>query len=119
MLSTRATGAAHRGLGHFLIQRATAVLLAIAAVYALARWAVCPPADYAAWRAWIGVAPMRIGTLLVIVALLAHAWIGLRSVYLDYLRGLRVRVAVSALTAMGLIAMLAWAGEILLWGFKP
>jgi succinate dehydrogenase / fumarate reductase membrane anchor subunit len=62
---------------------------------------------------------MRIGMMLVIVALLAHAWIGLRSVYLDYLTTLRVRVLVSALTATGLIAMLAWSGEILLWGFEP
>ncbi len=119
MVSARSTGAAHRGLGHFLIQRATAVVIALAVMYATIRWLACPPTGYAAWRDWIGAIPMRIGTMLVIAALLSHAWIGLRSVYLDYLTALRVRVLVSALTAMGLIAMLVWAGEILLWGFKP
>jgi succinate dehydrogenase / fumarate reductase membrane anchor subunit len=119
MVSARDTGAAHRGLGHFLVQRATAVVIALAVIYAAIRWLACPPAGYAAWRDWIGAMPMRIGMMLVIVALLAHAWIGLRSVYLDYLTTLRVRVLVSALTATGLIAMLAWSGEILLWGFGP
>lgn len=119
LVSVRPAGAAHRGLGQFLVQRATAVFLAVFFLYLFARWAACPVANFAEWKEWMTPPHIRLGTMLAVTALLVHAWIGLRSVYLDYLHALAPRVAVSALTAAGLIAMGTWAGEILLWGFAP
>lgn len=119
LVNVRPMGAAHRGLGQFLLQRATAVFLAAFTLYVAGRFVTCPVANFADWKAWMTPSHIRLGTMLAIVALLVHAWIGLRSVYLDYLHAPALRVSVSALTAAALIAMGTWAGDILLWGFRP
>jgi succinate dehydrogenase / fumarate reductase membrane anchor subunit len=119
LVNGRPLGAAHRGLEQFLVQRATAVVLAVFILYLAGRFAACPVADYAQWKDWMTPPHIRLGTVLAIVALLLHAWIGLRSVYLDYLHAPALRVSVSAFTAAALVAMGTWAGDILLWGFRP
>lgn len=102
------------GLGEWLLQRLSALYVAGFAVYAAIFLLLFPPADYAAWRAWFGSGAVRLAWALFIVLLLIHAWIGMRSVFLDYLRSLWLRLSVLTLTAVGLLALALWAGQILL-----
>ncbi|MEW6332310.1 MAG: succinate dehydrogenase, hydrophobic membrane anchor protein, partial [Pseudomonadota bacterium] len=57
---------------------------------------------------------VRLAWGLFILSLLIHAWIGMRSIYLDYLHPLWLRSGVSLLTALGLLALGLWAARILL-----
>ncbi len=110
----RAAGSVHAGLGEWLVQRATSVYLAGFLVYLVFRFAFDPLADHAAWRAWFAQGPVRITWGLFFLSLLAHAWVGMRSVYMDYLHSAGVRVAATFLTAFGLLALALWAANILL-----
>ncbi len=112
--STRGAGSAHAGLMSWLLQRATAIYLGGFVVYVVLRLAVRPIRDHALWQAWFASGAVRLAWALAIGSLLLHAWIGMRSVYLDYLHALWVRFTVSLFTALGLIALGLWAVEILL-----
>jgi succinate dehydrogenase / fumarate reductase membrane anchor subunit len=83
-------------------------------VYVLAHFAVEPPRSYLEWRGWILSPAVSIVWFVFVTALLAHAWVGLRDVMMDYVKRLPVRVFMLALLASGLLAMGGWAARILL-----
>lgn len=101
------------GLRAWLIQRASAVYMLGFIVWALARWGLEPPRSYEAWHAWVSGAGTAMATAVFSVALLAHAWVGLRDVLLDYVASLALRVALLALLAAALLAIAAWVLAIL------
>jgi succinate dehydrogenase / fumarate reductase membrane anchor subunit len=101
------------GLRAWVLQRVSAVYLALFLVYFVAQWAVAPPADYAAWRAWIGGPVMSVATLLGVTALLLHAWVGLRDILIDYVQPTALRLSLLAALALGLAACALWAAAVL------
>jgi succinate dehydrogenase / fumarate reductase, membrane anchor subunit len=112
----RTTGSAHRGLGEWLAQRLTALYMAGFGVFAVIGLLISPAPDYARWKAWLSGAGLRIALTLFFASTLVHAWIGLRSVYMDYLKPAWLRFVVSMLTLAALLALGVWVGDILLWG---
>lgn len=109
----RTVGGARRGLGLWLLQRASALYLVLfLPVFLLLLWRAMP-LDYAAWRALFTPLAMKLATLLAFAALLLHAWIGLREIFIDYLRVLPLRLAAYFLFGALYLACLAWAADIL------
>lgn len=102
-----------QGLRAWLLQRVTAVYLALFLLYLLGRLWFSPPSDFAAWRAWVGQPATSAVLGLSFAMLLAHAWVGVRDVLLDYVPKLRLRVALLALVAVGLTYLGIWFGSIL------
>jgi succinate dehydrogenase / fumarate reductase membrane anchor subunit len=78
-----ATGS-HTGTGTWLVQRATALVLALAlpglAIYFLSAL----PADFAGWQALFAPLWLRVLLLLTTAALALHAWVGMRDIFMDY-----------------------------------
>lgn len=113
-MPVRPAGSARAGLGEWLVQRASSVYLAGFLAYLALRLVFEPFADHAAFRAWFAQGPVRTVWGLFFLSLLTHVWIGLRSVYMDYLRPAGLRAAVTLLTGFGLLALALWAAQILL-----
>ena len=113
MMRAKAGAAAHRGTTEWLVQRISSLYLAGFVVAVALYFSLSPAPDYAAWRTWFGSGPIRIAWALFFASLLAHAWVGLRSVYMDYLHPLWLRFTATALTAFALLALGLWAAEIL------
>lgn len=67
------------------------------------------PSSYLAWHAWIVSPVISIAAFVFCAALLAHMWVGLRDVILDYVKPLAVRVGALALLALGLIGLGAYS----------
>jgi succinate dehydrogenase / fumarate reductase membrane anchor subunit len=88
----RNAAGAHAGTGAWLVQRASAVALAIVLPLLCARILSALPADFAAWRALFQPAAMRIACVLAAVALALHAWVGMRDVLMDYVRPILLRL---------------------------
>lgn len=116
MTRARPLGSAHRGTTAFLVQRVTSIYLGAFTVYLIARLILKPTADYAAWTAYFSGGAVRLAWAVFIASLLAHTWVGLRSIYMDYLRSTGLRFAVSLATAFGLIALAFWGAQILIRG---
>lgn len=111
----RASGSAHAGMLQWLWQRVTAIYMAGFVVYVIVHLSLLSPIrDHAAWTAWFAIGYVRLAWAMFILSILVHSWIGMRSIYLDYLHPLWLRFSVSLLTALGLLALGLWAARILL-----
>jgi succinate dehydrogenase / fumarate reductase membrane anchor subunit len=99
---------AAQGLRAWLLQRFTAIYLAAYLVYTLARLMLGGPLEYPQWRAWLSEPWMGVSTALFGLALLVHAWVGVRDVLIDYVHPVWIRLLLMALTALMLLVSLLW-----------
>lgn len=103
----------YTGLRAWLVQRVSAVYMLLFIVFFLIHFATDPPQDYLAWHAWITSSVMSVATAAFFAALLAHAWVGLGDVLIDYVRATSIRVALLGLVGFGLTATGFWVVRIL------
>jgi succinate dehydrogenase / fumarate reductase, membrane anchor subunit len=106
---------AHYGLRDWLAQRVTAVVMAVYSVIFVLMLLKLPQFDYPSWKAMWTVPWMRYATLLFLLSLFVHAWIGMRNIFMDYIKNTGVRLTLYALVILALVAYGAWAVQIL-WG---
>lgn len=104
---------AHYGLGSWLAQRITAVVMALYTLLLLFVVMQSSPVTYEAWKALFSRGWMRIATLIFAVSLVWHAWVGARDILMDYIKHDGLRLALEVLTVLLLAAYLGWAIEIL------
>jgi succinate dehydrogenase / fumarate reductase membrane anchor subunit len=102
------------GLPAWLVQRASAVFMLVFIVYLLAHFALDPPDSFTSWHGWIASPGVSLATGAFFCALLAHAWVGVRDVIIDYVRPVAARAPALAVLAAALIAIAAWVARILL-----
>ena len=102
------------GLRMWLLQRVSAVYLAVFFVYLLVHFLLHPDPDYGEWRDWIGRPLVGVAFAGFTLALLVHGWVGMRDVVLDYVRTLHLRLMVLSLIALIFIGCGLWALQILL-----
>lgn len=106
---------AHYGLRDWLAQRVTAVVMLVYTLLVLMALVMLPKFDYWSWKALWQLPLMRYATVLFVVALLFHAWIGVRNIFMDYIKDAGVRLTLYVVVILALIAYGAWAVQIL-WG---
>lgn len=112
MVSRVVTGA-HYGLRDWLIQRITAVLMAVYSAVLVAWLLLQPRLDYDIWTALFSGQPMRSFTLLFLLSVFYHAWIGVRDIVMDYVKPAGVRLAIHVVVILVLILYIIWAVQIL------
>lgn len=96
------------GLRAWALQRISAVYLGLYIIYILGHMSFSAPGSYAEWQAYVSDTGVTIGMLLFVVALLIHAWVGIRDVLIDYAHDIMTRVALLSLFGMGLIGCGLW-----------
>ena len=109
---TRVIVGAHYGLKGWLAQRVTAVVMlvyTIAFLLALGRG----PVTYASWKALFAQGWMRFATFLFIASVLIHAWIGVRNIWMDYVKHAGLRLTLQIATILWLAGCGGWALQIL------
>ncbi|MDP5340100.1 MAG: succinate dehydrogenase, hydrophobic membrane anchor protein [Litorivicinaceae bacterium] len=105
------------GVHDWVMQRFSALVLAAYTVVMVGWLLVNGEAlTFAQWREFMGQTWVRIFSLLAVLSLAGHAWIGLWTVATDYLKVNWVRVAFLATIAVSLFVYVVWAISIL-WGF--
>ena len=111
---TKTPVGAHYGLGDWLLQRLTAVIMALYTLFAVGYLAWRAPGTYADFRgAFTG--GFRVFTMLFLVALLYHAWVGMRDILMDYVKAAGLRLLLQAAVGITLVLYLIWSASIL-WG---
>ncbi len=113
MTTQRIVVGAHYGLKDWLAQRITAVVLA---AYTLILGGVVlfgPALTQASWKAIFAGSFMKVLTLLAVIALGWHAWIGVRDIFMDYIKPTAVRLLLEVLTIVLLACYAIWAANIL------
>ena len=80
---TSVTSFSRTGLSDWLIQRITSVILL--AYFVFVAYQLGASVDYTSWRGLFDQTWVKVFTLLAALSLAAHSWIGLWSVFTDYL----------------------------------
>ena len=110
----RQLGSARDGLGEWRLQRLTAVALIPLSLYFVASILSLATSDQTTAAAWLSSPLPALLVMLFVLAALAHALIGINSVFLDYVHtrarlvaaGLLVRAAAVILGAASVLAVL-------------
>ncbi|MFZ2853430.1 MAG: succinate dehydrogenase, hydrophobic membrane anchor protein [Rhodocyclaceae bacterium] len=104
---------AHYGLKDWIIQRATALIMAVYTVVFLAVVGAVGPDSFEAWRGVFSSGFMKFATFLFFVSLFWHAWIGVRDIWMDYAKPDGLRLLLIIATAAVLVGYTGWAVQIL------
>jgi succinate dehydrogenase / fumarate reductase membrane anchor subunit len=102
------------GLHAWVLQRVSAVVLAVFSVLLLTMLLLSPPASFSDWRDWVTTPWVSIGFSLYIVAVLLHAWVGIRDVLIDYVHPLGLRLLLLSLFGLLFIGSGIWSLQAIL-----
>lgn len=104
---------ARYGLKDWLVQRVTALVMAVYTLLFAGMLIFCTPSDFQSWRALFEPQWMRLATLVFVLSLFWHAWIGMRDILMDYFKSTLLRLALQVVVALLLVAYAGWAIQIL------
>jgi succinate dehydrogenase / fumarate reductase membrane anchor subunit len=119
---TTVTSFGRSGLYDWLLQRFTAVILLVYFLCVSSFLLMNPGVGYEQWVAYFDSTAMKVFSLMALVSIVAHAWIGLWAVSTDYLtvrllgaKANGIRILFQGAYAIVLFAYLVWGVQIL-WG---
>ena len=104
---------AHYGLRDWLAQRVTAVLMALFTIVVLIQFLMPGQLGYDHWAAIFAPQWMKLATLLFLLSLFYHAWVGVRNIFMDYVKPNGLRLALYAVVIAALVVYAAWSAQIL------
>jgi len=119
---TQVTSFSRNGLSDWIVQRVTAIILALYTVVMVGYVAFNGDMSYEQWRGLFDTTWMQVFTLLAVLSICAHAWIGMWTIGTDYIRehyfgeGADViRLFYQIFCIVTLVIFLIWCVKIL-WG---
>lgn len=111
----RVVGAGY-GMRDWLSQRITAVLMALFTVVLIARVFIVPAEDgidYYSWSQIFNPQWMKFLAFSVIAALGLHAWVGIRDLWMDYVKPVGLRLTLQVFTIVYLLGCIGWAVQVI------
>ena len=112
--SKRIVVGAHYGLRDWLAQRVTAALMALFTLLLLAQVIFSKgPIGYDKWAGIFSSQWMKVLTFTIIIALAYHVWVGMRDIWMDYIKPVGLRLALQVFTMVWLLACAGWGIQVL------
>ena len=102
------------GVHDFILLRASAIILALYTFYLVGFFVTTPDVTFVVWQDFFGSIYTKIFTILAILALLIHAWIGVWQVLSDYIKPALLRGGLQFFFSVLLLVYLA-AGLLTVW----
>ncbi len=110
-----ATGLTGSGTRDWIVQRFGAVVLATYSLTILVFFLTHGSLSFLEWTSFITSLPMRLFSLVAIVALAGHAWVGIWTVLTDYVKSGPLRLMLQALMVAAILVYVFW-GIMIFWG---
>lgn len=111
--SKRLVVGAHYGFKDWLSQRVTAVVMALFTVVLGVQLLLPGAMGYDKWAGIFAAQWMKVLTFIVIVSLAWHAWVGVRDIWMDYVKPVWARLSLQVFTIVWLIGCAGWAVQVL------
>jgi len=112
---TSITSFGRSGLYDWMIQRVTAVVLLAFTVFMIGYMLLSPNLDYQQWKELFECTAMRVFTLMALLSMAAHAWIGMWSISTDYIKPTGIRFLFQSACGLLTFIYVVWGIQIL-WG---
>jgi succinate dehydrogenase / fumarate reductase, membrane anchor subunit len=104
---------AHYGLRGWMVQRVSAIVMALYTFLFIGILLFGRPTNFSEWRNLFSGQAMKLASLLFAISLLLHTWVGMRDILMDYAKPTSLRLTLEVLVAVLLIAWGGWAVQIL------
>ncbi len=114
-MDVNVTSLTRSGILDWLVQRVSAIIMAIYVIFFTIYFLVHPNLDYSSWRALFQNPFMRYFSFLFLLSLVLHAWVGIWTIFTDYVKCAKVRLFLDVIVILLLLFCLIWGIEIL-WG---
>jgi succinate dehydrogenase / fumarate reductase, membrane anchor subunit len=112
--SKRLVVGAHYGLRDWLAQRVTAVLMALfTALLLIQVLSLRGPIGYDQWAGIFAAQWMKVLTFVALLAMLYHAWVGIRDIFMDYVKSAGLRLCLQIAALVWLLGCTGWAVQVL------
>lgn len=112
---TSITSLTGNGLKDWLIQRVSALYLAIYVFALLIYFGMHSPLTFEPWTTLFHMTMVQIATIVALFMFILHAWIGIWTVTTDYIGCTIIRLSIQGLVALFLGFQLVW-GFMIVWG---
>lgn len=119
---TNATNLSRSGLRDWIIQRGTSVILSAYFIFLLIYFAVHPNINFHTWSSLFTLTSVRVFTLLALLSMVLHAWIGVWTISTDYFterlqqkKAVWFRLSFQSFFALLLLVYLLWGIQVI-WG---
>jgi succinate dehydrogenase / fumarate reductase membrane anchor subunit len=104
---------AHYGVRDWLAQRVTAIVMAIFTVVLLVSFLTGHNFSYEGWAGLFARQWFKLFTLVTFLGLFYHVWVGIRDIWMDYVKPVGIRLTLQIGTVLWLLACAAWTVQIL------
>ena len=112
--SKRTVVGAHYGLRDWLAQRVTGLLMALFTVVLLVQVLLIKgPIGYEQWAGIFAQQWMKFITFGLWIALAYHAWVGMREIFMDYIKPVGLRLVMQVGVLVWLVGCLGWGLQVL------
>ncbi|MFV1922795.1 MAG: succinate dehydrogenase, hydrophobic membrane anchor protein [Methylotenera sp.] len=97
------------GMRVWLLQRITAVYMAVYVPFLAGYFLINKPNDYVVWVELNSACWLKVLSCLFFLSLCLHAWVGVRDVLRDYVPNITLRHGLQLIVEIVLIACLIWS----------
>ena len=104
---------AHYGVKDWLAQRVTAIVMAVYTVVLLVAFLTAQDFSYEGWAGLFAKQWFKLFSLVTFLGLFYHAWVGIRDIWMDYIKSAGLRLLLQLATIFFLLACAAWTVQIL------
>jgi succinate dehydrogenase / fumarate reductase, membrane anchor subunit len=112
--SKRIVTGAHYGLRDWLAQRVTGALMVLFTAALLVQVLFSRgEIGYDLWAGIFAAQWMKALTFAIVVALAYHVWVGVRDIWMDYVKPVGLRLVLQIFTIVWLLACGGWAVQVL------
>ena len=104
------------GIGDWLLQRVTAVIMVVAIIEAFVFIVLANDVidvDFITWRQFFSFTFVKVFAQLTFIAVAVHAWVGMRDIWMDYIHSYSARLALHAATILWLLGCLIYSAKII------
>ncbi|WP_075180718.1 succinate dehydrogenase membrane anchor subunit [Pantoea sp. 1.19] len=112
---SNASALGRTGVHDWLLVRASAMVITLYVLYILGFVIFADTLTYDTWRAFFASNFTKVFTLIALLSILAHGWIGLWQVLTDYVKCQALRLCLQLVVVLVLLSY-AFYGTVVVWG---
>ncbi|OGT53315.1 MAG: succinate dehydrogenase, hydrophobic membrane anchor protein [Gammaproteobacteria bacterium RIFCSPHIGHO2_12_FULL_42_13] len=103
----------HRGLSEWFIQRVSAIVIAVYSIGLIGYFASHSEISFAEWHGLFSNLWMKVATVLFVLSILFHAWVGMWTIITDYVKPYVISLILNVLIFFALLSCFFWVFFIL------
>ena len=112
---SNASALGRNGIHDWLLLRAAAMVMTLYVLYILGFLIMSGPLTYEIWHGFFASSITKVFTLLTLLCILVHGWIGMWQVLTDYIKPLALRMVLQLVIVVALFVYAIY-GTVVVWG---